>query len=48
MEAALPISAAPDVRVAQPKQVRATAPSVSLPLRFIFELLRLRLPTAAD
>jgi hypothetical protein len=35
MEAALPISAAPDVRVAQPKQVRATAPSVSLPLRFM-------------
>src|SRR5688572_1652279 len=35
MEAALPISAAPDVRAAQPKQIRATAPSVSLPLRFM-------------
>src|SRR6478735_2368724 len=28
-------AAAPDVRAAQPKQVRATAPSVSLPLRFM-------------
>lgn len=35
MEAALPISTAPDVLVAQPKQVRATAPSVNLPLRFM-------------
>jgi len=35
MEAALLISAAPDVRAAQPKQIRATAPSVSLPLRFM-------------
>lgn len=35
MEAALPISTAPNVRAAQPKQVRATAPSVSLPLRFM-------------
>lgn len=35
MEAALPISVAPDVRAAQSKQVRATAPSVSLPLRFM-------------
>ena len=35
MEAALPISAAPSVSVAQSKQVRAPAPSVSLPLRFM-------------
>lgn len=35
MEVALPISVAPDVRASQPKQVRATAPSVSLPLRFM-------------
>lgn len=35
MEAALPISAAPSVSAAQPKQVRATAPAVSLPLRFM-------------
>jgi len=35
MEAALPISAAPSVSTAQPKQVRATVPSVSLPLRFM-------------
>jgi len=35
MEATLPISAAPDVRAAQPKQARAAAPSVSLPLRFM-------------
>jgi len=39
MEAALPISAAPDVRGSQPKQVRATAPSVSLPLRFMLTAL---------
>lgn len=35
MEAVLPTSAARSVSPVQPKQVRATAPSVSLPLRFM-------------
>src|SRR5437867_4893055 len=35
MEAALPISAAPEFRPARPAQIRAAAPSVSLPLRFM-------------
>ena len=35
MEAALPISGAPEARAVQPRQVRAAVPSVSLPLRFM-------------
>lgn len=35
MEVALPISAVPNVRAAKPQPIRAVAPSVSLPLRFM-------------